>query len=63
MQFKGELLTLEVYLYAGDEDHALELAGHGADVEFRSVALARAGYDPEFHEGRRLFRILVEEMT
>ena len=50
------------YIWARDEDHALELAGHGADAEFDSVAEAREGFDPEFHAGRKLYKISVEQV-
>lgn len=53
---------MEIFIYACSEDHALELAGHGADEEFESPADAARGRDPDFHEGRKLYRILVEEV-
>jgi hypothetical protein len=49
-------------MYALDPDHALELAGNGADTEFESPRDAAFRYDPEVHQGRKLFRILVEEV-
>jgi hypothetical protein len=49
------------YIYAMDEDHALELAGNGADEEFESPAHAARGYDVEVHEARKLFKVTVEE--
>ena len=53
---------MEIFIYANDEDNALEVAGNGADLEFESPAHAAREFDPEVHDGKKLFRILVEEV-
>ncbi len=53
---------MELYIYASDEDHALELAGNGADVEFESAEQATKGFDADAHGSRKLFKISVEEV-
>lgn len=51
---------MEFFIYATDEDHAIELAGNSADLEFGSLAKAIAGFDPDVHELRNIYRIEVE---
>ena len=51
-----------IYMYATDEDHALELAGNGADSEFESPADAARNFDPEVHGSRNLYSIEVREV-
>ena len=53
--------SLEFYIYASDFDDAIERAGHAADEEYYSTAKAMAAYDPECHEGKKLFKVSVEE--
>ena len=52
---------MEFFIYAKDEDHALELAGNGADSEFESIEDATFRMDREVHAERKLFRITCEE--
>lgn len=53
---------MEIFVYAGDLDNALEIAGNGADVEFDSLERATAGFDHEFHAGKPIYRIVVEKV-
>lgn len=50
------------FIYALDEDHALEVSGHGADKEFDSLEEAILGFEPEFHIGRSIYKIVVERV-
>jgi hypothetical protein len=54
--------VLDFCIFAGDEDLALEAAGNGADAEFESPEHAAREFDPEFHGGKKLYRIRVEEV-
>lgn len=51
----------EFFVYATDADHALEILGNSADTEFHSLEKARAGYDPDVHELRDIYRVQVDE--
>ncbi len=53
---------VDVYLWARDADHAIELAGHGDSEEFESEAAAKEAYDPETHQGWRLFHLQASVM-
>jgi len=50
-------MKIEIFLYATDEDHALELAGNGAEREFESLTEAQLKYDKDSHELRDIYRI------
>lgn len=51
---------MEFFIYATDEDHALELAGNGAEREFDTMTKANLGYDVDVHELRNIYRVVVE---
>lgn len=54
---------MTMFVYATDEDHALEIAGNGADEEFESLDQAIKGFDPEVHSARSIFEITVNRRT
>jgi hypothetical protein len=54
--------VLDFCMFAIDEDNALEVAGNGCGDEFESQAHAARGFDPECHEGKKLFRVTVQEV-
>jgi len=51
---------MELYVYAIDEDNALELLGNGAADEFESLSQAEEGYDTEQHTSRDLYKVSIE---
>lgn len=52
---------VEFYIFARDEDNALEMAGNSADYEYQTLDEAISARDPDFHDGKKIYRILVEE--
>lgn len=56
---KGDIFT---FIWATDADHAVELAGHGAEDEFDSLLEAVEAFDKDLHEGRSVFQIEVKKV-
>lgn len=53
---------MKFFIFASDADNALEVAGNGADVEFESLEHVKRDMDPDFHGGKKLFSVEVEEV-
>jgi hypothetical protein len=49
-----------LYVWATDSDNALEILGNSADTEYVDVDKARRGYDPDFHDMKKLYKVSVE---
>ncbi len=48
---------MDFYIFARDEDNALEIAGNSADREFDTLTKALAAYDEDFHEGKNIYKV------
>ena len=51
-----------VYVWAKDQDNALEILGSGADTEYNTLESAKKGYDEDYHDDKKIFKVTVEQV-